>query len=323
MIGEGKVVCVTGANGYIASWIIKLLLLRGYTVNATVRDLNDTKKTEHLLALEGAMEQLHLFEANLLEDGSFDPAIEGCEGVLHVATPCIQQAEDPQAEIIDPAVKGTLNVLSSCVKVPTVQRVVVTSSMAAVICNPKSQIPGVIIDETWFSDIEMMKHIKAWYPLAKTLAEDAAWKFAKEKGIDLVVVHPYATIGPSFQPTLNEGSAMILALIGAKTYPNALYGWIHVKDVAAAHIRAFEDSSAHGRYCLAERVVSFSEIVKILRELFPELQLPDKCADEERFLASYEVSKEKAKGLGLEFVPLEVSLKETIESLQEKNFIHF
>ncbi|GAB2229254.1 hypothetical protein Droror1_Dr00023392 [Drosera rotundifolia] len=302
MIGEGKVVCVTGANGYIASWIVKLLLLRGYTVNATVRDLNDTKKTEYLLALEGAKEQLHLFEANLLEDGSFDSAIEGCEGVLHVASPCMQQAEDPQAEIIDPAVKGTLNVLSSCAKVPTVQRVVVTSSMAAVICNPKSQIPGVIIDETWFSDIEMMKHIKAGYPLAKTLAEDAAWKFAKEKAIDLVVVHPFATIG-------------------AKTYPNSLYGWIHVKDVANAHIRAFEDPSANGRYCLAESVVPFSEIVKILRELFPELQLPDKCADDKRFPASYEVSKEKAKGLGLEFLPLEVSLKETIESLVEKNFI--
>ena len=36
--GIGKTVCVTGASGYIASWLVKLLLQRGYTVKATVRD---------------------------------------------------------------------------------------------------------------------------------------------------------------------------------------------------------------------------------------------------------------------------------------------
>ncbi|KAL2940743.1 putative anthocyanidin reductase [Bienertia sinuspersici] len=75
---EEKKVCVTGASGYIASWIVKLLLDRGYTVNATVRSLNDPKKVDHLLTLDGAKERLHLFEANLLEEGSFDSAIHGC-----------------------------------------------------------------------------------------------------------------------------------------------------------------------------------------------------------------------------------------------------
>ncbi|RVW22683.1 Dihydroflavonol 4-reductase [Vitis vinifera] len=71
--GEGKVVCVTGAAGFVASWLVKLLLQRGYTVRATVRDPNDPKKTEHLLSLDGAKERLRLFKADLLEEGSFDP----------------------------------------------------------------------------------------------------------------------------------------------------------------------------------------------------------------------------------------------------------
>lgn len=57
-----------------------------------------------------------------------------------------------QAELIDPAVKGTLNVLKSCVKFATVKRVVLTSSMAAVIVNGRPLTPDVVVDETWFSD---------------------------------------------------------------------------------------------------------------------------------------------------------------------------
>ncbi|KAJ0037736.1 hypothetical protein Pint_23949 [Pistacia integerrima] len=151
MSGEGKVVCVTGASGYIASWLVKLLLEHGYTVKATVR-YPDDPKVKHLHALDGANERLHLFKANLLEEGSFDSAVSGCEGVFHTASPVIISAKDPQAELIDPAVKGTLNVLRSCLKVQSVKRVVVTSSIASVLFNGKPLNPDVVVDETWFSD---------------------------------------------------------------------------------------------------------------------------------------------------------------------------
>nr|GEZ20827.1 putative bifunctional polymyxin resistance protein, ArnA [Tanacetum cinerariifolium]GFA14339.1 putative bifunctional polymyxin resistance protein, ArnA [Tanacetum cinerariifolium] len=78
LMSEGKVVCVRGASGFIASWIVKLLLARGYSVHATVRSLGDQKKTEHLFALDGAKERLSLYEANLIEDGSFDSAVKRC-----------------------------------------------------------------------------------------------------------------------------------------------------------------------------------------------------------------------------------------------------
>lgn len=316
-----KTVCVTGASGYIASWLVKYLLQRGYTVKASVRDPNDPKKTGHLLALEGAKDRLQLFKANLLEEGSFDAAVTGCEGVFHTASPFTHTVDDPQAELIDPAVKGTLNVLGSCAKAASVKRVVLTSSVAAVSYNGRPRTPDVVVDESWFSNPEFCKEMKMWYVLSKTLAEDAAWKFVKEKGIDMVTINPAMVIGPLLQPTLNTSAAAILNLInGAQTYPNATFGWVNVKDVANAHIQAYEIPSASGRYCLVERVVHHSEVVGILHKLYPSLQLPDKCADDKPFTPTYQVSKEKAKSLGINYISLEDGIKETVESLKEKKF---
>ncbi|XP_073139242.1 phenylacetaldehyde reductase-like [Henckelia pumila] len=316
-----KSVCVTGASGYIASWLVKFLLQRGYTVKASVRDPNDPKKTQHLLALDGAKERLELVRANLLEEGSFDAVVDGCDGVFHTASPFYHGVTDPQAELIDPALKGTLNVLRSCAKTPSVKRVVLTSSMAAVAFNGKNRSPDVVVDETWWSDPEFCRQMQQWYVLSKTLAEDAAWKFVKEKGIDMVTINPAMVIGPLLQPTLNTSSAAILNLInGANTYPNVTFGWVNVKDVANAHILAFENPLASGRYCMVESVAHQSEIVEILRELYPTFHLPEKCADDKPFPPKYQVSKERVKGLGIDLIPLKDSIKETVESLKGKNF---
>ncbi|XP_049347980.1 phenylacetaldehyde reductase-like [Solanum verrucosum] len=316
-----KTVCVTGASGYIASWLVKFLLHRGYTVKASVRDPNDPKKTQHLLSLGGAKERLHLFKANLLEEGSFDAVVDGCEGVFHTASPFYYSVTDPQAELLDPAVKGTLNLLGSCAKAPSVKRVVLTSSIAAVAYSGQPRTPEVVVDESWWTSPDYCKEKQLWYVLSKTLAEDAAWKFVKEKGIDMVVVNPAMVIGPLLQPTLNTSSAAVLSLVnGAETYPNSSFGWVNVKDVANAHILAFENPSANGRYLMVERVAHYSDILKILRDLYPTMQLPEKCADDNPLMQNYQVSREKAKSLGVEFTTLEESIKETVESLKEKKF---
>ncbi|XP_057251681.1 phenylacetaldehyde reductase [Beta vulgaris subsp. vulgaris] len=93
-------------------------------------------------------------------------------------------SQKSKAELLVPALKGTLNVLNSCAKVPSIKRVVLTSSTAAVM----------------------------WYVLSKTVAEEAAWKLAKEKGIDLVTINPGMVIGPLLQPTLNTSAATIASL---------------------------------------------------------------------------------------------------------------
>ncbi|KAF2319621.1 hypothetical protein GH714_017647 [Hevea brasiliensis] len=270
MSGEGRVVCVTGGSGYIASWLVKLLLQRGYTVKATVLDPNDPKQTEHLLALDGAKERLQLFKANLVEEGTFDSAVDGCEGVFHTASPVILSTDDPQNVLLEPAVKGTLNVLKSCSKVPFIKRVVVTSSIATVLFNGKPLTPDVVVDETWFSDPAFCKENKIWYAVSKTLAEDVAWKFAKENGIDLVTLHPGWVIGPFLQPTINLTLEVILNNInGAQIFPNENLRLVDVRDVANAHIQAFERPSASGRYCLVARVTHFSEVWRLCMNTTP------------------------------------------------------
>ncbi|MBA0677989.1 hypothetical protein Goari_019358, partial [Gossypium aridum] len=173
----------------------------------------DRKKSEHLLALDGAKERLRLFKAQLLDEGAFDSVVDGCVGVFHTASPFYHNIKDPQAEMLDPAVKGTLNVLRSCAKVPSIKRVVITSSIAATVFNGRPLGPDVVVDETWFSDPAFCEKSKLWYMLSKTLAEEAAWKFAKENGIDMVTINPGLVIGPLLQPTVNTSVEPILKLI--------------------------------------------------------------------------------------------------------------
>ncbi|XP_057456777.1 cinnamoyl-CoA reductase CAD2-like [Lotus japonicus] len=321
--GEGKLVCVTGGSGYIASWIVTFLLQRGYTVRATVRDPSNPLKVGHLLKLDGAKERLQLFKADLLEEGSFDSVIDGCDGVFHTASPVSFIVKDPQTELIDPAVKGTLNVLKSCAKSPSVKRVVLTSSIAAILSNERPKTPEVVIDETWFSDPDFCRESKVWYYLSKTLAEDAAWKFVNENKIDMVVINPGMVAGPLLQPEVNYSVEPILNPINGVPFPNRSIGWVYVKDVAKAHIQAYEIASASGRYCMVERVVHDSELVKILRDLYPTLQISNKCEEDGPYMPIHQYSQEKAHSLGIEFTPLEISIKETVESFREKNIVNF
>ncbi|KAI5419794.1 hypothetical protein KIW84_043817 [Lathyrus oleraceus] len=112
--------------------------------------------------------------------------------------------------------------------------------------------------------------------LSKTLAEAAAWEFVNENKIDMVVLNPAVVAGPLLQPEVNKSVQSILNLINGIPFPNKSYGWVNVKDVANAHIHAYEIASASGRYCLAERVAHYSEVAKILLNLYPSLQISDK-----------------------------------------------
>ncbi|XP_010490060.1 PREDICTED: cinnamoyl-CoA reductase 1-like [Camelina sativa] len=320
MADKGKMVCVTGASGYIASWIVKLLLIRGYTVKATVRDPTDTKKIEHLLALDDAKERLKLFKADLLDEGSFEQAIQGCDAVFHTASPVLFIVTDPQTELIDPALKGTINVLNTCKKTPSVKRVILTSSMAVVL-RPQPPIgPNDVVDETFFSDPSLCKETENWYVLAKTLAENAAWQFTKDNGIDMVVLNPGFIIGPLLQPTLNFSVELIVHLInGNNPFNNKYYRFVDVRDVALAHIKALETPSANGRYVIDGPNMSVNDIKELLRELFPDLYIADTNGESDQMTEmSYKVRVEKVKNLGVELTPMKSSLRDTIVSLKEK-----
>ncbi|KAI3464157.1 hypothetical protein Pfo_020820 [Paulownia fortunei] len=293
---SGKVVCVTGASGYVASWLVKVLLERGYTVKATVRNLSQA-------SLKTYLEEL--FEQDLQSNKKRKINIMNMRKKLYIFL--------LDAEVIEPAVKGTLNVLRSCSKVPSVRRVVVTSSIVSVLCNRSAKGPDVLVDETWFADAVFCEEAKLWYPLSKTLAEEAAWKFAD---IDLVTLHPGFVLGPLLQPTLNFSSEVFLDIIkGKDVFPS--YEFVDIRDVAYAHIMSFENPSASGRYCLVGTTISHSETQQILHKLYPSISFPIIATEN----TTYQISKKKAESLGINFMPLEVSLKDTVENLKENNFL--
>ncbi|CAI0420765.1 unnamed protein product [Linum tenue] len=315
--GNGQTVCVTGAGGFIASWMVKLLLDRGYSVKGTVRNPDDPKNA-HLRALEGADERLTLCKADLLDYQSLREAISGCQGVFHTASPV---TDDPE-QMVEPAVDGTKYVINAAAEAK-VRRVVFTSSIGAVYMDP-NRSPDTVVDESCWSDLEFCKNTKNWYCYGKTVAEQAAWEMAEEKGVDVVAVNPVLVLGPLLQSTINASIIHILKYLtgSAKTYANSVQAYVHVKDVALAHILVFENPAAAGRYLCAESVLHRGEVVEILAKLFPEYPVPTKCSDEKNpRVKPYKFSCQKLKDIGLEFTPAKQCLYETVTSLQEKGHL--
>ena len=132
-IDKSKPVLVTGATGYVAAWLVKKLLEEGFTVHAAVRDPDHNSKLNHLNEIASATpDQIKYFKSDLLQDGSYAKAMEGCELVFHTASPFITSVRDPQKELVEPAVHGTRNVLEQANKTSSVKRIVLTSSCAAI-----------------------------------------------------------------------------------------------------------------------------------------------------------------------------------------------
>ena len=101
-IDKTKPVMVTGANGYVASWLVKRLLDEGITVHAAVRNPANKAKIQHLLDIaESSKGELKFFKADLLSSGSYKAAMEGCELVYHTASPFFLEVKNPQKDLIE------------------------------------------------------------------------------------------------------------------------------------------------------------------------------------------------------------------------------
>lgn len=179
---------VTGANGFIASEIIRQLLLRGYNVHGTVRDPNDTEKVGHLTSFVGS-NNLRLFKAELTDPQSFEEALRDCQVwlqlwcfnqkvVLHTASPVSNPGDtsDPEKAFVTPALEGTTNVLDIISRAaPLVKTIVLTSSVSSISSNAGLLPETHVYSEEDWSPIDRLRELQRWYPLGKTLAEKAAW----------------------------------------------------------------------------------------------------------------------------------------------------
>ncbi|KAL2333021.1 hypothetical protein Fmac_014234 [Flemingia macrophylla] len=319
-----KVVCVTGASGAIGSWVVLLLLQRGYTVHATVQNLEDEEETKHLEEMEGAKSRLHLFEMELLDINSIAAAVKGCSGVIHVACPNISsKVEDPKKMLLDPAIKGTMNVLKAA-KEAGVERVVATSSISSIMPSPKWPADKIKGEECW-TDLDYCKEKGLYYPIAKTLAEKAGWEFARETGFDVVMINPGTAFGPLLPPRINSSMAAFVGILKGdkETYEDTFMGMVHFKDIATAHILALENKKASGRHLCVESICHFSDFVDKVAELYPEYPVAKMPKDTQPGLlrASAKDASKKLIDLGLEYTPADQIIKDAVESLKSKGYV--
>nr|QKK82615.1 cinnamoyl-CoA reductase [Zanthoxylum armatum] len=322
MTGSKKeAVCVTGANGFIGTWVVRTLLENGYSsINAAIYPGTDAS---HLFSIPGATNlNLHVYEANILDSAAISRAIEGCNGVFHLASPnTLDDPKNPEKELLIPAVQGTLNVLEAA-KTFKVRRVVLTSSISAIVPNP-SWPNGKVFDETSWTDLDFCKSHKIWYSMSKTLAEKAAWEFAEKNGVDVVAINPATSLGPFPQPYVNASGAVLQRLLeGSKdTQEHYWLGAVHVKDVAKAQVLLFESPAASGRYLCTNGIYQFAEFAEKVSKLFPEFPVHRFNGETQPGLVGCEKAAMRLINLGLVFTPVEDAVREAVESLKAQGYL--
>ncbi|WCJ44762.1 NAD(P)-binding Rossmann-fold superfamily protein [Euphorbia peplus] len=314
MSSKEKKVCVTGAGGFLGSWLVKLLLSKGYLVNGTLRDPYDDKNA-HLKKLENSAENLKLIKVDLLDYEGICSAIEGCTGVFHVASPLppFDQLVSKE-ELTKPAVDGTINVLKACSKAK-VQKVVVVSSCAAVLLNPNWPKDLPMDEESW-SSLELCEAIQQWYFLSKTRAEAEAWEYAKRNKLNLVTVCPALVIGPLLQPTINATSLFLLSFIteGGEPVNNDTLPYVDVRDATEALLLVYEKPESQGRYICSSYDVANQDLVDHLKFIYPHHNYPIRFGEETR---SWKLNSRKLQDLGWNYRPLKETLVDSVRSYQD------
>ena len=257
-----KKVMVTGITGYIGQHCGAELLRQGYEVVGTVRSMEKAEIVREGIAKVAAIDNLTFVEADLMSDDGWSEAMTGCAYVLHVASPFIIADPEDENEMISPAVDGTLRVLSAA-KAVGVERTVVTSSLIAIIAGKLSGHYGT---DSWSNPNEEI----GTYAKSKTLAEQAAWEFAKTNDIDLVVINPGGVMGPTLTGKVEgESLTMISDIITGKypLVPDICVGFIDVRDVAKLHVTAMTADGAVGKRFIAssDEPLHFKEVTGILK----------------------------------------------------------
>ncbi|KAK1559776.1 hypothetical protein Q3G72_018165 [Acer saccharum] len=269
-------VCVTGGAGYIGSCLVKKLLEKGYTVHATLRNLDDRSKVDFLMSFPGADTRLVLFEADIYDPKTFDPAIQGCEFVFHFNNRT------------EASIAAAKSIAMSCVLSRSVRRVIYTASVVST--SPLMEDGSGFkdfIDETCWTPLNLSYAYSnpnlTEYVVSKTLTEEQILSYGTNSDIDEVemVTLPLGVVGgDTFQSYTPLSVALFISSLtnGEFTYQalrflEELVGKlpiVHIDDVCEAHIFCMEQPSIRGRFLCANSYVSSSEIADYYRKNYPE-----------------------------------------------------
>src|SRR5215467_11667065 len=240
-------VLVTGATGFLAGHCIEELLNHGYAVRGTVRNAA-TANVAHLHAIaRRAGGSLEFAEASLVDDAGWAKAVDGCAYVWHLASPVPATLPKDEADLIRPAVDGTVRVLGAAAGSGTVRRVIMTSSTDAIVHGHPQ--PGRAHTEADWSSPQRL----APYPKSKLYAERAAWDFAANHRIELVTINPGLVLGLLQHNQQNTSMEVVRLLLARKlpAVPRLSFAVVDVRDIAAAHRLAMEtpDAAGHRYIC--------------------------------------------------------------------------
>lgn len=262
-------VLLTGISGFVGQHCAVQLLENGYAVKGTIRNFSKEKEVRKGIAkVIDAKDNLEFCELDLLSDKGWDEAMEGCDFVLHVASPFVIAEPKDENEMIKPAVEGTLRALKAAKKAG-VKKVVLTSSTVAMASDKKR---NHLNQNSWTNPNTDNVSV---YMKSKTLAEKAAWDFYNnedsENKMELTVVNPGPIYGPTLTGNLSGASmSMVKDIITGKMpmLPNAHYVMSDVRDIAKIHVAALENVKSNGKRFIvtSEKPYSFVGIASILNE---------------------------------------------------------
>lgn len=338
-------VVLTGGTGYLGAQILTELLSKGYTVHLTARDPKGKLGLEWLKALMKKYEgKIKVFKGDLLDQDSFDEAMTGAKGVIHAASPFrIEGVKDAKQELIDPAKKGTRNVLNAVDRAATIEKVVVTSSVAA-IHGDAADIENVeesVFSEKHWNTSSSLTHQP--YSFSKKVAEQEAWKMSENKPWKLVTINPGFIVGPSVTDRSDSTSIRLVADMLSGRFkqgvPDLHFVMVDVRDVAKAHVLALENDDAEGRHVCAHEPMSMLDLANGLRKQaggefpkIPKKQLPHwltyllgplMIGFSWTFLKNnlgipvYVDNSKIRNALGIAFRPMSETLKDQIEQLKK------
>ena len=252
---------VTGATGFVGAAVARALGAAGWQVRVLVRSGSDRSNLQPLA--------WDVVEGDLADSSSLERALEGCAGLFHVAADYRLGARDP-TQLYRTNVEGTRNILSAA-RTAGVTRIVYTSSVAT-IGIPSDGSPGE--ERTPVALNDMIGHYKRSKYLAEEVARDAA-----RTGMSVVIVNPSTPVGPGDIKPTPTGQLVLDAASGRMpAYVDTGLNIVHVDDVAAGHLLAFERGRAGERYILGGEDMTLQTILGQIARLVgrspPRVRLP-------------------------------------------------